>query len=232
MHSVKVWPTAHDEIMRSLSVAAATVLLVLCLGCGQDQNLTPTPMPLRVTLGGNPEDTWHSLRREIRKLEAEGRELNARLKAAGHYTALYVEDREEWHTMLSKLSSSDRLKAPQIKKNFAKLWPWPIQTQVAKLDKEFERIEAKLLLMDTPTPVPTKSECERAIEERRPIPMPPTEVWDDWLTRTPTPLPLGTIPTPQPTFTQGQYAEYIESGGGSPYLTHCKTYLDEWQRGE
>lgn len=177
--------------MKLPAIALAAFLSLLCLGCSSVNlglNPTPTPEALRVTLGGKPPDTWESLRQELGDLEAEGRDLNSRLEAAGHYRALYLEDRKKWHAILSEASYSDRLKAPQTKKNFAKTWPWPIQTQAARLDKEFERVEAKLLLMDSPTPTVTST----------PDP--------DW-TATPTVTPTATWsppivwPTPRPTRT-------------------------------
>ena len=112
---------------------AAAAVLLFGLGCSNvdmDLEVTPTPEVLRVTLGGKEPDTWESLQAEKSELAAEGLDILNRLQNSGY-----------------GISTRDDEKS------------WPIQTQVAKIVKDIGRIDAELLLMDTPTP--TLAECEK-----------------------------------------------------------------------
>ena len=120
---------------------AAAAVLLFGLGCSNvdmDLEVTPTPEVLRVTLGGKEPDTWESLHTEKSELAAEGLDILNRLQNSGY-----------------GISTRDDEKS----------WPWPIQTQVAKIVKDIGRIDADLLMMDsptpTPTPTPTVPECEK-----------------------------------------------------------------------
>ena len=117
----------------------AAAVLLFGLGCSNvdlDLEVTPTPEVLRVTLGGKEPDTWESLQAERSDLAAEGLDILNRLQNSGY-----------------GISTRDDEKS----------WPWPIQTQVAKIVKDIGRIDAELILMDSPTP--TIDECRDFLHE-------------------------------------------------------------------
>ena len=96
-----------------------------------------------MTLGGNKQpDTWESLTEKREALLDEARDTYRRLIDAGHQVGT---------------------------KKARKTWPWPIQTQVARWEKDLGRIDTALLMMNsptpTPTPTPTLAECEEYLED-------------------------------------------------------------------
>ena len=128
--------------VKKLLVAAVLLFGLGCSNVDLDLEVTPTPEVLRVTLGGKEPDTWESLQAERSELAVEGLDILDRLQDSGY-----------------GISTRDDEKS----------WPWPIQTQVAKIVKDIGRIDADLLMMDsptpTPTPTPTVPECEKYLED-------------------------------------------------------------------
>ena len=174
----------------ALSVAIGFVLL----GCGISGSPEPTPTPevLRIRLGNQPTPTWQDLQEDLDQARLEWSEVYGRgvMWARG---------------MLVHDPSFDYLDKKQ--------WPWPVQTQEAKLWKEVMRIEGELLLMNSPTPdpawtptpepTPTPTICEEYPSLCEPVRLRPTPTitatatfrpratpWVFWpTTATPTPTP-------------------------------------------
>ncbi len=113
----------HDRL------TVLTLLILLCVGCSNvNLDVTPTPslVRLRVELGGNAKsENWESLSAEREQLQSDLVHTLERLESAGY--------RSTW--------------------NARKSWPWPIQTQVAKQLKDLGSIDAKLLYLNSPTPL-------------------------------------------------------------------------------
>ena len=134
--------------VKKLLVAAVLLFGLGCSNVDLDLEVTPTPEVLRVTLGGKEPDTWESLQAERSELAVEGLDILDRLQDSGY-----------------GISTRDDEKSR----------PWPIQTQVSKIVKDIGRIEADLLLMDSPTPTitpiptitltPTIDECRDFLHE-------------------------------------------------------------------